>query len=99
MAKEAGLVIVAGSDTSSMALANAIFYLLTHPTAMDRLRTELDEAADDTDFNTAIESSRLAELKYLQAVLNETMRLAPAVPSGTQRLPPKEKGSAIVLGQ
>jgi cytochrome P450 len=92
-------VIVAGSDTTGMALANVIFYLLTHPMVMSRLRTELDEAADNTDFDVDIESTRLADLKYLQAVINETMRLAPAVPSGTQRVPPKKKGPAIVAGQ
>jgi cytochrome P450 len=96
LATEASLAIVAGSDTTGTGLANAMCYLLAHPACMDRLRAEVDAAAgEDAD----VPSDRLVELKYLQAVLNETLRLQPAVPNGVQRTPPPAGGPVIVAGQ
>jgi cytochrome P450 len=97
---EAGIAILAGSDTTATALANAVYYLITRPECMARLRAELDEAAGqgagcDVDVN----ADKLTELKFLQAVINETLRLQPAVPNGVQRTPPPEGGYVIVAGQ
>jgi cytochrome P450 len=66
---------------------------------MYRLRAELDDAADQASYDVDIESSRLSRLEYLQSVINETLRLAPAFPSGIQRTPPKGQDPAIVIGQ
>jgi cytochrome P450 len=97
---EAGLAILAGSDTTSTALANAMYYLITHPECMVRLRAELDEAAGEgAAYDVDIEADKLGELKYLQAIINETLRLQPAVPNGVQRMPPADGGDVIVAGQ
>jgi cytochrome P450 len=95
LASEASLAIVAGSDTTSMALANALFYLISHPASMARLRAELDGAAPPGE---DVAPGALGGLPYLQAVLSETLRLQPAVPNGVQRTPPPEGGSVIVAG-
>jgi cytochrome P450 len=50
LAMESSLAIVAGSDTTSTALSNALFHLLTTPSALAALRTELDGAAGDAAF-------------------------------------------------
>jgi cytochrome P450 len=97
---EAGLAILAGSDTTGTALANAMYYLITHPESMVRLRAELDAAAGEgAAYDVDIDADKLAELKYLQAVISETLRLQPAIPNGVQRTPPSEGGDAIVAGQ
>jgi cytochrome P450 len=101
LATEAGLAIIAGSDTTSVALSNMIFYLIQHPHHFARLRAEVDAAAgeDSTVYDVDVDSDQLVGLKFLQAVINETIRLQPAVPNGVQRTPPKEGGPVVVAGQ
>jgi cytochrome P450 len=81
-----------------------MFYLITHPESMTRLRAELDAAAAaaaaaGSALNVDIEADKLAELPYLKAVISETLRLQPAVPNGVQRMPPDEGGPVLVAGQ
>jgi cytochrome P450 len=99
LASEATLAIIAGSDTTSTALSNAVFYLIQHPAVLSRLRRELDVAAGEGSPYDAQLDTDLASLKYLQAVINETMRLQPAVPNGVQRVPPSDAGSVVIAGQ
>lgn len=99
---EAGLAIIAGSDTTGTALANAMYYLIAHPGCMRRLRAELDQAAGEgagAAYDVDIEADKLPELRFLQAVINETLRLQPALPNGVQRTPPSEGGDVVVVGQ
>jgi cytochrome P450 len=97
---ESMLALIAGSDTTGTALANAMFYLITHPECMSRLRAELDAAAGEgAAQNADAEGDRLAELKYLQAVINETLRLQPVGPNGVQRKAPEAGGPVVVAGQ
>jgi cytochrome P450 len=100
LASEAGLAIVPGSDTTSTALANMIFYLIQYPSYFRRLRDEVDAAAGEgAAYDVDIDSDQLVNLKFLQAVINETIRLQPAIPNGVQRTPPKEGGPVLVAGQ
>lgn len=97
---ESMLAIIAGSDTTSTALANLVFYLLSQPECFVRLRQELDIAAGDgAAYDVEIEAEKLVELKYLQAIINETLRLQPAVPNGVQRMVPDNGEPAIILEQ
>jgi cytochrome P450 len=114
LAMEATLAIIAGSHTTSTALAIAITYLVLNPKCIGRLREELDAAAAHTNpeessvledsnekfpYGTEIPSERLVELKYLQAVINESMRLQPAIPHGVERTPPMDGGPVVVAGK
>jgi cytochrome P450 len=91
--------IVAGSDTTSTALSNAIYYLICHRHVLQRLRAELDAAVDKgVPYDMPIEHDRLSALPYLQAVVNETLRLQPALPNGIQRTAPHESGVIDVAG-
>ncbi|KZV90697.1 cytochrome P450 [Exidia glandulosa HHB12029] len=91
LAQDALIAVVAGSDTSSSVLANAIYYLVSDPFALEKLRAELDQAGDLSDWKG------LAKCEYLQAVLNETMRLAPAAPNGVVKESPRS-GEVVVAG-
>jgi cytochrome P450 len=74
LAQEAALAIAAGSDTTSTALANAMFYLITNDCAMDRLRTEVDSAvAQLADSEALLDAAVLGGLPYLHAVLFVTL--------------------------
>jgi cytochrome P450 len=96
---EGSLAIIAGSDTSGLTLANAMFFLLTRPDAHARLRAELDSAAVGAAPESEIDAGTLAELPFLRAVVDETLRLQPPVPNGVQRMPPPDGGPVVVAGQ
>jgi cytochrome P450 len=90
---EAMLAIGAGSDTTATALSNAMYYLMSQPSSFARLRAELDQASGSPmAYDQLIDPVNLVDLKYLQAVINETLRLQPAVPNGVQRISPANKG-------
>ncbi|KAJ0426668.1 cytochrome P450 [Aspergillus carlsbadensis] len=84
------LMIVTGSDTSGVALANAFYYLAKHPAVYRKLQAELDQAFLQTADQAALSNETLRRLPYLEAVINETIRLKPAVPSGQPRQTPPE---------
>ncbi|KNZ80506.1 Cytochrome P450 67, partial [Termitomyces sp. J132] len=78
VANDASLVIVAGSDTISPALASLFHYLISNPVAYARLQAEIDNSGLSAD-----DVTELAQLSYLTAAINETLRLVPPLLSGT----------------
>ncbi|RDB16896.1 hypothetical protein Hypma_002424 [Hypsizygus marmoreus] len=81
-ANDGELAILAGSDTVSPTLSNLFWLLLCNPIAYARLKDEIDAAKISVGDVTA-----QAQLPYLNAVINETMRLFPALLSGSIRAP------------
>ncbi|KAF9261542.1 high nitrogen upregulated cytochrome P450 monooxygenase 2 [Marasmius fiardii PR-910] len=77
---DASAAVLAGSDTTSMTLAMVIYYLLSHPKIYERLKQEIDTAEDDWN-----DTSVQAKMGYLNAVINETLRLWPAALNGSAR--------------
>ncbi|CAK7204871.1 hypothetical protein SEUCBS139899_007633 [Sporothrix eucalyptigena] len=80
---DAHLICVAGSDTTAATLTCLFFELVCHPEAAAHLRTEIDDYFAKTE---KPEHLSLSKLEYLQACIDETLRLHPAVPGGVQRL-------------
>ena len=70
-------MLLAGEDTTANTLAWAIWLLTRHPEALARARAEVDSLADRSGGWTL---DRLAELRFLEACANETMRLKPVAP-------------------
>lgn len=60
-------LLLAGHETTAIALASAVNRILRHPEVLTRLRAELDAAG------TSVEE--IVRLPYLAAVLDETMRI------------------------
>jgi len=73
-------MLLAGEDTTANTLAWAIWLLFTHPEALARARAEIDAVAGDP---AAWTHERFAEMHWLEACANETMRLKPVAPSLT----------------
>jgi cytochrome P450 len=74
---ESNLLIIAGSDTTSTAIAATLFYLVHNPKAMEKLVKEVREAFSDVE---EIRSGpALSKLHYLRACIDEAMRLSPSV--------------------
>ena len=65
-------LLLAGHETTAASLAWAMHQLAIHPEAMRAARDELARMPEDAD---------AASMHYLDAVVNETMRLCPVVPN------------------
>ncbi|THV07239.1 cytochrome P450 [Dendrothele bispora CBS 962.96] len=83
--------ISAGADTSASAIVNLFYLLLTNPATYSRLRAEIDGRED-----RALEFSEQARMPYLNAVINETLRILPPVPSGSPRATTAETGGRML---
>ncbi|CAH0047650.1 unnamed protein product [Clonostachys solani] len=78
---DAQLIVIAGSDSVAATLTH-IFYELAYDANLTR---SLQSAFDALP---SLENSDLTNVALLDAVINETLRLHPPVPSGTQRVTP-----------
>ncbi|KAL3509419.1 hypothetical protein ACH5RR_028820 [Cinchona calisaya] len=67
----------AGSETSSTIVEWAMSELIKNPRVMKRAQ---DEVRSNFDERGNVEESRVQEIKYLQAVIKETLRLHPSAP-------------------
>ncbi|KAF2852017.1 cytochrome P450 [Plenodomus tracheiphilus IPT5] len=80
-------LIVAGSETSATLLSGAIYYLLKNPQWMIKLREEIDTAFQTDD---QISFAAVSQLSILNAIINETFRMYPPVPTSLPRIVPPE---------
>ncbi|KAJ3969298.1 cytochrome P450 [Lentinula raphanica] len=74
-------MLLAGRDTTSTLLSFVIYLLCCHPEVTHRLRAEILDHYHN-DGRPTLEN--LKSLKYLRAVLNETLRLFPPVPMNSR---------------
>lgn len=73
-------ILIAGRDTTASTLSYMTFYLAHNPEIFDRLRQEVIENFGTREENRPVTFEMLRASKYLNAVINETLRLAPVVP-------------------
>lgn len=74
---ESNLLIIAGSDTTSTALAATIFYLTHYPEKQEKLAQEI--LSNFSDVEEIVTGATLTSCTYLRAVIDEAMRLSPSV--------------------
>lgn len=84
---QASIIILAGSETTAVALTFATYFLLVNPHIMDRL---LEELRSNFENESQIDVLSINKLDYLQAVIQETLRLAPPITNGFPRQVPPE---------
>ncbi|KAK7745336.1 hypothetical protein SLS53_002832 [Cytospora paraplurivora] len=70
-------VLLAGRDTTASALSWTIYELGRHPEVVSKLRDEILSVVGPSNTPTYTD---LKDMKYLQAIMNETLRLYPVVP-------------------
>lgn len=93
---DSSFAISAGADTTSSVLTSCIYCLAKNPSDLKHLREEVDALFSDGDDESVLfDAQKLVDMKYLNAVINETMRLFPPVPSGSERAPLPGTGSKI----
>ncbi|KAJ7215515.1 cytochrome P450 [Mycena pura] len=87
------LAIIAGSDTTSVALSSFVFFLLSNLDIYRRVQAEVDAVYPHGE--SLLDTSKHAELHILTACLNETLRLSPPVPTNGPRQVPCGEGRLV----
>ncbi|XP_057768914.1 cytochrome P450 81Q32-like [Salvia miltiorrhiza] len=71
------MMLLVGTDTSSVTVEWAMSALLNHPEKMEKAREEIDRVVGK---DRLLHESDLQKLPYLQNIISETLRLFPAAP-------------------
>lgn len=86
--EDSRLVIIAGSETTATTLASALFYFAKYPTVQAKLQHQLDttmpRGPQDWDYE------KIKSITFIDHIINETLRLRPAVMTGGSRVTPAE---------
>ncbi|KAH8163430.1 hypothetical protein CIB48_g4838 [Xylaria polymorpha] len=91
---EVSIMMNAGSDTTAIAMNNAMYWLLRHPECMARLRRELDAVLENDEVIAPYD--KVKHLPYLRACLDEALRITRPTTFGLPRKTPPE--GAYILG-
>ncbi|OQV04950.1 hypothetical protein CLAIMM_09760 [Cladophialophora immunda] len=96
LSDEAVSLVIAGSDTTSVCLTYAFYYLLTNREAYSKLQKEVDSLWDGVGL---LQSKSLVPSRapFIDGVINEALRLAEPDPNGNQRSTPP--GGFMVNGE
>ncbi|KAL0253324.1 Sir2 histone deacetylase Hst2 [Diplodia seriata] len=94
MHSNAVLFMTAGTETTATALSGMTHYLLKCPDKLAKLTGEIRGAFRSEDELTM---ANLRRLPYLQAVIEEGLRIYPPTPAGSPRLVPE--GGNLVCGE
>lgn len=81
------LTIVGGSDTTAATLTFLFYYLAKDPSQVKKLRAELEPLLKG---KTHLDAKDISKAQHLNGVIQEALRLHPAIPSGFPRLTPPE---------
>ncbi|EKG09086.1 Cytochrome P450 [Macrophomina phaseolina MS6] len=88
--EEIRVLVVAGSDTAHGGMTNALFYLSQRPDVYAMLQRRIDDTfpGGPSSFDYKTLASNPPSIELLDAIINETLRLKPGVPSGNPRVTP-----------
>jgi cytochrome P450 len=87
MHKNSSTFMMAGTETTATACGGLTYFLLKHPEKMEKVVNEIRTSFRNEDEMTI---PRMQRLEYLQACLNEALRLYPPAATGFQRITPPE---------
>jgi cytochrome P450 len=94
MIANAASLIIAGSESTATTLSGFIFHILSNPRCLSILQKEIWERFASSP---VMDFAAVAELPYLQACIEETLRLYPPVPSNMPRMVARE--GMVIDGQ
>lgn len=86
--QECGLLVAAGSETTTAALQNILHYVTANPRVKTKLQDELDRAFPDEEVVPSYDEVKF--LPYLRAVIDEALRHRPSLSIGLPRATPPE---------
>ncbi|KAI0110917.1 cytochrome P450 [Nemania sp. FL0031] len=88
------VLTVAGSETTATALTGATYLLVTNPDSLRKLYSELRDAFSD---DRSIDFASVRNLRFLDAVTNESLRIYPPGVNAQPRIAPP--GGSIIVGK
>ncbi|KEF55736.1 uncharacterized protein A1O9_08486 [Exophiala aquamarina CBS 119918] len=88
--------VAAGSDTTAISLRSMLYYLLKGSRCMQKLVTEIEKTTEGMPPYSVVTYEQATAMPYLQAVMNEAMRIHSIVGHSMQRVVPRE---GIQIGQ
>lgn len=83
--EDSRVVIVAGSETTATTLATVLYYLSKYPNIQKKLQGQLDAA-----LGTQWSYEEVKAVTFIDDVINETLRLKPALLTGGHRVTPPQ---------
>lgn len=86
--------LIAGHETTSGLLSFAFLQLLKNPNAYFTAQAEVDRVVGDSK----LEPKHVNELKYINAVLRETLRLTPTAPAFSRAIRPENTEEPVYIG-
>ncbi|KAI0204852.1 cytochrome p450 monooxygenase [Astrocystis sublimbata] len=89
MGEEVQLIRLPNSDTTSSTMTCLFFELTRNPEIYKKLQNEIDKCFM-AHCDKAPGHYELSKLEYLQACIDETLRMYPPLPGGVQRMTPPE---------
>ncbi|KAI8144334.1 cytochrome P450 [Fennellomyces sp. T-0311] len=89
IAQETVLFLMAGSETTSNGMGFALIELMKNKRVFSELRKEID-SVQLKEGQELLEENQLKHLPYLNAVINESMRLNSIVAIGIERMPDED---------
>eukprot|EP01025_Chloroclados_australasicus_P008716 TRINITY_DN13183_c1_g2_i4.p1 TRINITY_DN13183_c1_g2~~TRINITY_DN13183_c1_g2_i4.p1 ORF type:complete len:555 (+),score=60.81 TRINITY_DN13183_c1_g2_i4:163-1827(+) len=84
LAAQAWAFILAGSETTANAISLAVYCLATNPDSEQKLLSEIDSVNPNTD--NEYDFHQIQQLRYLECVIKETLRLYPPTPLINRRV-------------
>ncbi|KEY73665.1 hypothetical protein S7711_07712 [Stachybotrys chartarum IBT 7711] len=85
---EATVLVIAGADTTATTLSVITYYLLSNKALLKRLKAELETVMPDP--NQLPKAADLDQLQFLNAVIQEAIRLHPSASHRQDRIAPDE---------
>ncbi|CAK3934430.1 cytochrome P450 oxidoreductase [Lecanosticta acicola] len=89
--------VVAGSDTTAIAIRAILYYLMENPDKMRKLQEEIDTADRAGRLSAVVSDKEARALRYLTAIEKEAIRLCPSVGLIFERHVPA--GAAAICGR
>lgn len=97
LAAESFLVYIGGFETSSTLLNFTMYELALNPDVQEKLRSEIRSATFETGGKLTYEL--LTEMKYLDMVINESLRKYPPIPSKLLTNSKKQNSQSLSISQ
>jgi len=95
--EESQALMFGGGDTTANVVMIGAFYLMKRPDLVKRLKDELKEYWPELGDRKEPKLSVLEQMPFLNAVIKESLRIGPGIPSGLPRIVPQ--GGAIIDGK
>lgn len=86
--EDSRVVIVAGSETTATTLTSILFYLAKYPEVLVKLQRHMDHEMPGGSQDWSYDKAKA--VTFLDDIINETLRLRPAVMTGGYRVTPDE---------